>query len=177
AGAGGPRRGGRGGREPAGGAAGRGRRGRPDPLRRRRGSPAPPGARGGRLAAPAALAPGAGEPRALRAGPRRPARRALKPLAALLLASLLALPGPAAAETRFSFVPLPAFDTDPNAGNTYGILPAVLFKDEEDRVRSILAPSVTYNEFRGITGTFRYFLYPNDVERMAVIASYSTKID
>jgi outer membrane protein assembly factor BamA len=36
---------------------------------------------------------------------------------------------------------------------------------------------VTYNEFRGITGTFRYFLYPNDVERMAVIASYSTKID
>jgi outer membrane protein assembly factor BamA len=52
-----------------------------------------------------------------------------------------------------------------------------MFKDAADRIRSILAPSVTYNEIRGVTGTFRYFFYASDVERLELIASYSEKID
>lgn len=52
-----------------------------------------------------------------------------------------------------------------------------MFKDAEGHIRSILAPSVTYNEIRGVTGTFRYFLYPNAFERLELIASYSEKID
>jgi outer membrane protein assembly factor BamA len=52
-----------------------------------------------------------------------------------------------------------------------------MFKDAEDHIRSILAPSVTYNEIRGVTGTFRYFLYPNAFERLELIVSYSEKID
>lgn len=53
----------------------------------------------------------------------------------------------------------------------------LLFKDSEDRVRSILAPSVTYNEFRGVTGTFRYFTYPSALERLEAIAGYSQTIE
>lgn len=53
----------------------------------------------------------------------------------------------------------------------------MLFKDDRDQVRSILAPSITYNEIRGVTGTFRYFMYPNALERFAVIASYSETIE
>lgn len=72
---------------------------------------------------------------------------------------------------------MPAFDTDPNEGETYGVLPVWMFTDEEGRVRTIVAPSVTWNEIRGVTGTFRYFLYASALERLELIASYSEKID
>jgi outer membrane protein assembly factor BamA len=52
-----------------------------------------------------------------------------------------------------------------------------MFKDGNGLVRSILAPSVTYNEIRGVTGTFRYFLYATALERLELIGSYSEKID
>jgi outer membrane protein assembly factor BamA len=72
---------------------------------------------------------------------------------------------------------LPAFDTDPNEGETYGVLPVWLFKDSDGQVRSIIAPSVTWNEIRGVTGTFRYYLYASALERLEIIASYSEHID
>ncbi len=53
----------------------------------------------------------------------------------------------------------------------------MLFKDDQGQVRSILAPSVTYNEFRGVTGTFRYYLYPNALERFAAVVGYSETIE
>lgn len=84
---------------------------------------------------------------------------------------------PRAAGADISFVPLPAIDTDPNAGTTYGLLPVILFKDQADQVRHILAPSVTYNDFRGLTGTFRYFGYPTEAERFEVVAGYSETIE
>jgi outer membrane protein assembly factor BamA len=52
-----------------------------------------------------------------------------------------------------------------------------MFKDAEGRIRTIVAPSVTWNEIRGVTGTFRYFLYASALERLEFIASYSEKID
>lgn len=76
-----------------------------------------------------------------------------------------------------SFIPLPAFDTDPNSGETYGVLPVLLFRDQADQVRHIVAPSLTYNEIRGVTGTFRYFAYPSAAERVDVVAGYSETIE
>lgn len=76
-----------------------------------------------------------------------------------------------------SFIPIPAFDTDPNSGQTYGILPVWLFRDDSDAIRTIIAPSVTYNEFIGVTGTFRVFTYPSALERLQVVGGYSSKIE
>ena len=98
--------------------------------------------------------------------------RALRFLLLVVLAWL-----PAAAGAERSFIPLPAFDTDPNSGETYGVLPVVLFRDEQDQVRSIIAPSLTYNEIRGVTGTFRYFGFPSPGERIDLIAGYSETIE
>jgi outer membrane protein assembly factor BamA len=81
------------------------------------------------------------------------------------------------AATERSYIPLPAFDTDPNSGQTYGVLPVVLSRDDQGQVRSIIAPSLTYNEIRGVTGTFRYFGYPSPGERIDVIAGYSQTIE
>ena len=106
---------------------------------------------------------------------RRRARCRAALLALLLAGAGAGLHAPAAAQV--SFFPLPAIDTDPSAGNTYGVLPVILFRTEEGGIRSIVAPSVTYNEFRGITGTFRYYLYPSPLERVDVIGSYSETID
>ena len=90
---------------------------------------------------------------------------------------MVALPWAASADNSYTFFPLPAFDTDPNEGETYGVLPVLMVKDADGRVQSIIAPSVTWNEIRGVTGTFRYYLYASALERLELIASYSEKID
>jgi len=100
---------------------------------------------------------------------------ALRHAAPVVLAVFLASVTGAGAE--ISFIPLPAFDTDPNAGETFGVLPVILFRDQANQVRSILAPSVTYNAVRGYTGTFRYFDYPSPAERLEVVAGYSQRIE
>jgi outer membrane protein assembly factor BamA len=108
----------------------------------------------------------------------RSAAPSARALAALALAWLALLPGlPSRAAADVSFIPLPAIDTDPNAGATYGVLPVLLFKDDAEQVRSIVAPSLTYNENRGVTGTFRYFGYPTALERFDFVVSYSETIE
>src|SRR5262249_49107633 len=102
--------------------------------------------------------------------------RALRRAAQVLLLGLFAWL-PRAVGADLSFIPLPAIDTDPNAGTTYGVLPVVLFKDQADQVRHILAPSITFNDIRGFTGTFRYFGYPTPVERFEFVAAYSETIE
>ena len=72
---------------------------------------------------------------------------------------------------------MPAFDTDPNEGETYGILPVLMIKNEEGWVQTIIAPSVTWNEIAGVTGTFRLFYYASALERLELIGSYSEKIN
>jgi hypothetical protein len=52
-----------------------------------------------------------------------------------------------------------------------------MFKDDVGRIRTIIAPSITWNDIRGVTGTFRYYLYASALERLEVIASYSQHID
>ena len=52
-----------------------------------------------------------------------------------------------------------------------------MFKDDVGRIRTIIAPSITWNEIRGVTGTFRYYLYASALERLEFIASYSQHID
>jgi outer membrane protein assembly factor BamA len=118
-----------------------------------------------------------GRPRSPGPLPGRIHRRPALTRRVLVLASLLCLGLAGPARASFSIIPLPAIDTDPNAGATYGVLPVLLIRDEAEQVRRIIAPSLTYNEFRGITGTFRYFDYPTPAERFEFIAGYSETIE
>ncbi len=93
-------------------------------------------------------------------------------LAAVVLL-LVGRVGPADADV--SFIPLPAFDTSPNEGNTYGVLPVFLFLDEQGEVRRILAPSVTHNRILGVDTAFRYFLLPPGGEWTELVADASTR--
>jgi len=71
------------------------------------------------------------------------------------------------------FVWLPALSTDPNAGATYGILPVLVLADAQKHIRHLMAPSYTYNELFGQTGTMRYYFYPTDSSQLFAITSIS----
>jgi len=72
------------------------------------------------------------------------------------------------------FVWLPAISTDPNAGPTFGILPVLVLADPDTHhIRHLFAPSLTYNDLFGTTGTWRYYFYPTDVSQLFTTASIS----
>lgn len=64
---------------------------------------------------------------------------------------------------RGMFVRLPIIDTDPNRGITYGVMPIIVLQGEnDDRIKQIHAPSLTYNKDFKLSPTYRYYYYPED---------------
>lgn len=63
------------------------------------------------------------------------------------------------------FFPVPVFETSPEEGESYGLLPVVLFSDKETKsIQTILAALLQYNsiiKFSG-AGIFHYFPQPKD---------------
>jgi outer membrane protein assembly factor BamA len=101
-------------------------------------------------------------------------RRIGAALIALVLAGV-ALPDPGRAGT--SFIPIPEIVTDPNEGNTFGLLGVVLFTDEKDEIRYMLAPDISYNETKGAYPVFRLFGYPSPDRRYSITLGKSTTKD
>jgi outer membrane protein assembly factor BamA len=93
-----------------------------------------------------------------------------------LLIVLVCLAAPALARD-WSVIPIPEFIADPNEGNTYGILPVVLFPDEEGRIEYMLAPDFSYNETKGFFPRLRFFGYPSRTRQYALVAGKSTTRD
>ncbi|HJQ82770.1 MAG TPA: BamA/TamA family outer membrane protein [Candidatus Binatia bacterium] len=106
------------------------------------------------------------------------AARQLSPRAGALIGSVLALAlaAPVAALER-SYIPIPEIITDPNEGNTFGILGVVLFIDERDEIKYMLAPDVRYNDTKGVFPTFRFFGYPSPARRYSIVLGKSTTVD
>ena len=99
----------------------------------------------------------------------------LRGLRAAALAAVLMVPVPAFAER--SFIPIPEIITDPNEGNTFGLLGVVLFLDEKDEIRYMLAPDIRYNKTTGVFPTFRLFGYPTPERRYSIVLGKSTTKD
>ncbi len=78
---------------------------------------------------------------------------------------------------RWRLIPLPVYATSPNEGGTYGLMPVVLGLTPEGGIRSIFAPSASWNSAVHVTGTFRYYRYPGPVQAWQVIASASTRVN
>jgi outer membrane protein assembly factor BamA len=101
--------------------------------------------------------------------------RRARALIGLWLATALALPAVATAKT--SFIPIPEIITDPNEGNTFGLLGVVLFLDDQDEIQYMLAPDATYNHTKGFFPTFRFFGYPTPTRRYSIVIGKSTTVD
>jgi len=73
-----------------------------------------------------------------------------------------------------TLVPLPIFTTDPNEGQTYGALLAVI-DAQEGAFRSLLVPYVTYNSLLGATGSVHYERFLADQAKFDTDATQSTR--
>ena len=101
--------------------------------------------------------------------------RSRRALTALALGAALLRPG--AAHPATSFIPIPEIITDPNEGNTVGLLGVVLFLDQKDEIRYMLAPDLQYNRTKGVFPTFRLFGYPTPLRRYSILIGKSTTKD
>ena len=89
----------------------------------------------------------------------------------LLSMLLMGLPWAWADKT---LVPLPIFTTDPNEGETYGALLAVI-DAQEGAFRSLLVPYVTYNSLLGATGSAHYERFLADQAKLDADVAQSTR--
>jgi len=94
----------------------------------------------------------------------------------LLIVQGLLIAVPARALEK-SIIPLPEILTDPNEGNTYGVLSVVLFLDENKIIKYILAPDVRYNKITGVFPAFRLFGFPSLEKKWSIVLRKSQHID
>ena len=73
-----------------------------------------------------------------------------------------------------TLVPLPIFTTDPNEGETYGALLAII-DAQEGAFRSLLVPYVTYNPLLGAQGSVHYERFFADRSKFDTDVSQSTQ--
>ena len=71
----------------------------------------------------------------------------------------------------------PEIIADPNEGPTIGLLPVVLFTNEQDEIRYMFAPDFSYNKTKGFFPRLRLFYYPTRTRRWSMIAGKSTTKD
>jgi len=78
-------------------------------------------------------------------------------------------------DTDTTILPLPVWATDPNEGSTYGAMPVFVHVCKAtNETEWIIAPSVTWNSIIHLTGTLRFYDYPDPVSSFTVVASAST---
>jgi outer membrane protein assembly factor BamA len=74
-----------------------------------------------------------------------------------------------------TLVPLPEIITDPNEGQTLGVLATILLTNDREEIRRIIAPDVRYNTNTGMYPMFRLFDYPTSKEKILLQAGKATK--
>src|SRR5438552_16900078 len=84
---------------------------------------------------------------------------------------------PVVARGGRSFIPIPEIITDPNEGNTVGLLAVLLFTDEKEQIQYMVAPDVRYNKTTGVFPAFRFFGYPSTGRSYSVEVAKSTARD
>ncbi len=82
-----------------------------------------------------------------------------------------------AAETEKSYFFLPVIATSENGGNEYGALPVMVSSDENDEIRTIIAPMYVFNEFLGSRASLNVIGFPTDDSDYRLIASYTETIE
>jgi hypothetical protein len=80
-------------------------------------------------------------------------------------------------KSESAFFPLPMYTTVPTEGSTYGFMPVFLKIAPTGAVRSILAPSLSWNPAPGLNATFRYYRYPERTTSWSVIAAAALRVN
>ncbi len=98
------------------------------------------------------------------------------PLLAVFSAARAFADCPSATDT--TVLPLPVWATDPNEGSTYGAMPVLVHVCKAtNQTEWIVAPSVTWNSIIELTGTLRFYDYPDPVTSFTLVASASSHVN
>jgi hypothetical protein len=72
---------------------------------------------------------------------------------------------------NIDFIPVPVFETRPDKGNSYGLLPVLLFSDKEDgAIKTILGAIGQYNSVTKTSGALIAYLYPEPEQKIEFYA-------
>lgn len=81
-------------------------------------------------------------------------------------------------KTKFQFFPIPYIETDPGAGERFGLMPTFLWYDEEDQLITIGVVALTYNpKVVGMGGFAGIFLYPSEKESFEVFIGAAQRFE
>ncbi|MBI4412348.1 MAG: hypothetical protein HY541_07690, partial [Deltaproteobacteria bacterium] len=56
--------------------------------------------------------------------------------------------------------PVPVWESRPDEGNTYGLMPVVLMSDHDKQIKAIFAAIGQYNTITGVSGAALSYYYP-----------------
>ncbi|HBB66590.1 MAG: hypothetical protein A2X28_05250 [Elusimicrobia bacterium GWA2_56_46] len=75
-------------------------------------------------------------------------------------------------------IPFPIIDSSKDLGPSFGIMPILAVKDRRTKtIRSVIVPSVNYNENLGITPTYRHYIFPDEKRYFILRASRSQRVE
>lgn len=75
-------------------------------------------------------------------------------------------------------IPFPVGDSSKDLGPSFGIMPVVALKKKKTgEIKSVLVPSITYNENLRTTLTYRHYIFPDDKRYFILRASRSERVE
>ncbi len=75
-------------------------------------------------------------------------------------------------------IPFPVVDSSKDLGPSYGFMPVIAIRDKKTNdIKSVIVPSVNYNENLGTTLTYRHYIFPDDKRYFILRASRSEHVE
>ncbi|PIR20906.1 MAG: hypothetical protein COV45_03310 [Deltaproteobacteria bacterium CG11_big_fil_rev_8_21_14_0_20_47_16] len=71
--------------------------------------------------------------------------------------------------SQVTVVPIPVFATQPDEGQTYGVMPTILITNKSgSRMKTIISPQIAYNTLTRVMGTAAILVYPSKNSTLSV---------
>jgi hypothetical protein len=75
-------------------------------------------------------------------------------------------------------IPFPVVDSSKDLGPSFGIMPVIAIRDRETKdIKSVIVPSVNYNENLRTTLTYRHYIFPDEKRYFILRASRSERVE
>ncbi|OIN99920.1 MAG: hypothetical protein AUJ51_11515 [Elusimicrobia bacterium CG1_02_56_21] len=75
-------------------------------------------------------------------------------------------------------IPFPVVDSSKDLGPSFGFMPVIAIKDKKTNgLKSVIVPSVNYNENLRTTLTYRHYIFPDDKRYFILRASRSERVE
>ena len=75
-------------------------------------------------------------------------------------------------------IPFPVVDSSKDLGPSFGIMPVIAIRDKKTKdIKSVIVPSVNYNENLRTTLTYRHYIFPDEKRYFILRASRSERVE